>query len=84
MSALWHGRLTGETWKDAGGTAVYAFTYDYDLNGNRTSGNILGVATYWAYNDGDELTDRWTVPAGGGAADAAYYTYRCLCQLPVG
>ncbi len=41
------GRLTCEDWKEANGTSVHAFSYDYDLNGNRTSGSILGVATYW-------------------------------------
>ena len=50
---------------------AYAFSYDYDLNGNRTSGKILGVATHWAYNVADELTQRWTVTALGTRGHAA-------------
>ncbi len=56
------GRLTYEDWKEANGTSLYAFSYDYDLNGNRTSGSILGVATYWSYNEADALATRWTEP----------------------
>lgn len=65
------GRLTYETSKDAGGATLYAFTYDYDLNRNRTAGNIRGVATYWAHGNADALTERWTVPAGGDEVDRA-------------
>ena len=66
------GRLTYENWKEANGTSVYAFSYDYDLNANRTSGSILGVATYWEYSDADALAQKWTEP---GPSEASYYSY---------
>ena len=66
------GRLTYENWKEADGTSVYAFTYDYDLNGSRTKGSILGVATYWEYSEADPLVKKWTEP---GPSEASYYSY---------
>jgi YD repeat-containing protein len=47
-------RLASEEWKDASGT-LYAFSYDYDLNGNRTYHNRDGTEVYYTYDAADRL-----------------------------
>ena len=53
---------------------INAFSYEYDLNGNRIAANLRGVATYYSYNNADALTEKWTEP---GPAGASY----CSCDL---
>jgi len=56
-------RLTGETWKESGGSTIYAFAWDYDPVGNRTYQSQNSVQTYYDYNEGNELTQYHELPA---------------------
>jgi YD repeat-containing protein len=63
-------RLTGETWLDNWGAALYAFAYDYDAAGNRLKKTFNGEVTYYDYNSLNQLTAERVL---GG--DATYYTW---------
>ena len=59
-------RLTHAEWKASGGASLYAYEYNYDRVGNRTSLVANGTPTYYTYNAANELVHE--VAAGGETA----------------
>jgi YD repeat-containing protein len=63
-------RLTAADWKDAGGSTLYAFEYEYDKVGNRLRFAQNGVSTYYSYNEANELVSEVTP-----GSETAYYAF---------
>jgi len=53
-------RLTHAEWKPSGGASLYAYEYNYDRVGNRTSLVANGTPTYTTYNAANELLQEVT------------------------
>ena len=59
MHAKWQHRLNGLTGA-SGGASLYAYEYNYDKVGNRTSLVANGTPTYTTYNAANELLQEVT------------------------
>jgi RHS repeat-associated protein len=62
-------QLAAETQVDPYGATLYAWTWDYDLAGNRLAQTFNGAATYYEYNEANELLTETTDGA------TTYYEY---------
>ena len=63
-------RLTSETWQSSDMSTIYAFSWDYDKLGNRTSSQENSSLTYYYYGEGNTLIRE--EPIG---EDLIYYEY---------
>jgi len=69
VHAKWQHRLNGLTGA-SGGASLYAYEYNYDRVGNRTSLVANGTPTYYTYNAANELLHEVTP-----GVETAYYSY---------